>query len=199
MNIYFITSNKHKLAEAHAKFSTANIIIEHLELDYHELQADTNEEIMKFGVKWIIDTHRSDIDKPFFIEDSGLFVHALNGFPGVYSKYIFKTIGPQGIIELMLNNTELEARVAHFEACIGYFDPQKANETDQLLVFKGKCEGTLATELRGMQGFGFDPIFIPKGSDQTFAEMQTATKNLYSHRSIALDKLIEYIKKSQKP
>lgn len=197
MNINFITSNSHKLAEAQAKFEPEGIIIEHLEIEYPEIQADTNEEIMKYGINWIVENHITKTSKPFFIEDSGLFVHALNGFPGVYSKYVFKTLGPAGIVQLLSNNIELATRTAHFGACIGYFDPQQSNDVQQPLIFIGKCKGTISTELRGAHGFGFDPIFIPENTENTFAEMSIAHKNEYSHRSRALSSLLEYLKNTQ--
>lgn len=198
MNLYFITSNTHKFAEASKKLEPSGIEIEQLKLDYPEIQADTNEDIMSYGIEWIIEYYGSKINHPFIIEDAGLFVHSLNNFPGVYSKYVYKTIGPQGILDLLSEKRNDEDRVAHFEACLGYFDPSDSVQDNKPKIMKGICNGILSTTIRGSRGFGYDPIFIPVGADSTFGEMSIEDKNQYSHRSRVLDKLRDFLTEYEK-
>ena len=155
MKIYFITSNRHKLSEARTKLEPEGITVDQLKINYPEIQADTNEEIMEFGIEWINANYIAEIDRPFIIEDSGLFVHALSNFPGVYSKFIYFTIGPQGILELLSDRTKISDRGAHFEACIAYFSPELRSAGEPPLIFKCECQGTITPEIRGTNGFGF--------------------------------------------
>jgi len=118
-----------------------------------------------------------------FIEDSGLFVEDLNGFPGVYSSYVFKTIGWGGILKLLEGS---ENRKAYFESVVGL------KMGGEIKVFEGRVEGSIAMEARGDGGFGYDPVFIPRGSEETFAE-NPGLKNEVSHRRKALEKLDSYL------
>ena len=86
--IYFITGNKGKLEEAKKKFSTVDINVVQKDLGYPEIQAETLEDVAKFGVEHI----QKQFDRPFILEDAGLFIDALDGFPGVYSSYVFYSI-----------------------------------------------------------------------------------------------------------
>lgn len=173
--MYFITSNKHKYEEI--KRIIGNI--EMLNIPYPEIQANEIEEVVKFGVEYL----KEKVRKKFFIEDSGLFISALNGFPGVFSSYVFKTIGNEGILKLMHN---VENRDAKFVSVIGFYD-------GELHIFRGECNGRIANEIRGNKGFGYDPIFIPKGCNKTFGEMEREEKNKYSHRGKAVTKLKQFL------
>lgn len=159
------------------KFS---IQIEWLKMEYEESQGFELEEIAKKSAEILSKV----IKDPFFIEDSGLFIEALNGFPGPYSSYVFKTIGNKGILKLM---DGISNRKAYFKAVIAYFDGKT------IQTFDGIVEGEIATEIRGNKGFGFDPIFLY--GDQTFAEMGE-DKNLVSHRRRALEKFFKAVKKT---
>jgi len=198
MKLYFITSNTHKFSEAIKKLEPDGIEIEQLKLDYPEIQADTNEDIMSYGMEWIIEYYGDKIDQPFIIEDAGLFVHSLNNFPGVYSKFVYKTIGPQGILDLLAMKNNDEDRVAHFEACLGYYDPTDPDSNKKPKILKGICNGIIATKVRGTRGFGYDPIFMPVSTDSTFGEMSVEDKNQYSHRSRVLGKLRDYLTETGK-
>jgi XTP/dITP diphosphohydrolase len=121
------------------------------------------------------------------IEDAGLFVNALSDFPGVYSKFVFTSIGCEGVLRLLV---PCEDRSAHFEAVVAYCE--KGGEPQ---IFKGRVDGEIAGEPRGENGFGYDPIFIPEGEKRTFAEMKTQEKNQFSHRARALEKLAEFLSK----
>jgi XTP/dITP diphosphohydrolase len=179
MRLKFVTSNDNKYREASA-------IIPHLEwVDkaYTEIQADSLEEVVSHGVKELIDQGLED----FFIEDAGLFIHSLKGFPGVYSSYVNRTIGCEGILRLLGKQKEEEKkeekrREAEFRSVIGLY-------SGEITLLKGICKGEISTERKGEDGFGFDPIFIPDGASKTFAEMKIKGKNQYSHRARALEKL----------
>jgi len=182
VEIVFITSNKGKVEEAQKYFIPLGIKIIQQKIEYPEIQAGELEEVVKFGIKWLKDK----LDKPFFIDDSGLFINALNGFPGVYSKYVFKTLGNEGILKLM---NGVENRRACFKSVIGYYD-------GEIHIFKGVVDGTIAHKKRGNLGFGFDPIFIPEGFNKTFAEMTTEEKNKISHRGKALASFSKWLKEN---
>ena len=114
--------------------------------------------------------------KPIIVEDAGLFIKALNGFPGPFSNYVFKTIGINGILKLM---NGINLRDATFKSVMVYYDGRS------MLVSRGECKGFIAYCARGNKGFGFDPIFIPEGETRTFAEMEVYEKNRLSHRGKA--------------
>jgi len=176
-SMYFITTNPGKFNEVKRIANEHNIEINWLKLKYPELQGDDLVEIAKESAR-ILSTKIRD---KFFIEDSGLFIEALKGFPGPYSSYVFKTIGNKGILKLMEGQTN---RSAYFKAVVAYFDG------DKIHTFTGKVNGTISRELRGFGGFGFDPIFEYKG--RTFAEMGEE-KNKVSHRRIAFKKFFEWL------
>ncbi|WP_457548820.1 XTP/dITP diphosphatase [Archaeoglobus sp.] len=178
MNVYFVTSNEGKFREAKEIGKRYEVNVEWIRREYLEPQGKDLEEIAKISAKLLA----NEIDKPFFLEDSGLFIQALNGFPGPYSSYVFKTIGNEGILKLM---NGVEDRSAYFLAVIAFWDGEK------VLTFKGKVEGKIAKEMRGDKGFGFDPIFEYNG--KTFAEMGEE-KNEVSHRRRALESFFEYLK-----
>ena len=114
------------------------------------------------------------------VEDSGLFIEALGGFPGVYSAYVLRTLGPSRLLRLL----GVRERRAHFVTVFGY-----APSRGRVQLFRGEVHGRLADRPRGRHGFGFDPIFVPDGLDRTFAEMELAEKDRRSHRGRALEAL----------
>ncbi len=162
--VAFITHNRGKVEELRAKAAPFNIRVEHVDASYPELQADTLEEVALDALAFCC----TQFSPPFIIEDSGLFVEPLNGFPGPYSAYADRTIGTDGLLRLARAGA-----AARFESVIGcYYRGPK--------LFKGSVEGVI-TLPRGRGGFGFDPIFEYNG--RTFGEMTLAEKNAVSHRS----------------
>jgi XTP/dITP diphosphohydrolase len=180
--LYFITSNKGKFLEAKEKLRPLGFSVIQKNLGYPEIQAERLEDVALQGITHV----RMNFDEPFMLEDAGLFIEALHGFPGVYSKYVFFTIGLPGILRLL---SDIKDREAVFRSVIAYSEPGHKS-----IIFVGECSGTISTEQRGKNGFGYDPIFHPKGLGKTFGEMTTDEKNKYSHRSKALDKLILKLK-----
>lgn len=181
--IYFVTSNKGKQAEAKEKLSTISFDVIQHNIGYPEIQADTLEEVAFFGVEDI----QKRFNEPFFLEDAGLFVDCLKGFPGVYSSYVFRTICCKGILKLLDGEKN---RKATFSSVIAYKEPGK-----KPVFFVGECHGDISKKESGIHGFGFDPIFIPSGETRTFAQMEIKEKNLLSHRGKSLDKLADFFKK----
>ncbi|AGK61093.1 dITPase [Archaeoglobus sulfaticallidus PM70-1] len=173
----FITSNKGKFDEAYEIGKKYGFEIEWRKEKYEEFQGDSLEEIAYKSALALV----NKIKEPFFIEDSGLFINALNGFPGPYSSYVFKTIGNDGILRLMEG---VENRKAKFIAVIAYFDGSRVR------IFNGEVEGEISREKRGDKGFGYDPVFLY--GDKTFAELGEE-KNEVSHRRRALERFFESI------
>lgn len=127
--------------------------------------------------------------KNCFGEDTGLEVEALNGEPGVLSaRYAGDAKSPIKNIEKLLQNLEGSInRNAQFKTVISVIIDGKQ------YAFEGICKGHIIQTLRGTDGFGYDPIFVPEGSTKTFAEMTMEEKNVYSHRRKATDKLIAFL------
>ncbi len=122
-------------------------------------------------------------------DDSGLCVDALDGAPGLYSARYAPT--PQERIDKLLGNlNNVTNRKAKFVCAMTLVDSE-GNILNQEI---GECNGSIATSQAGVNGFGYDPIFVPNGYNITIAEMSEEKKNSISHRSVALNKMLEYIK-----
>jgi len=182
--LYFITSNKGKVLEAKTKFSDLNINIVQKNLGYPEIQADSLEDVALYGVECV----QKKFKQPFILEDAGLFIDALNGFPGVYSAYVFYKIGCPGILTL-LEKVDDNKRKATFRSVYAYSEPGK-----KPILFIGECQGMISKKILGEHGFGYDPIFIPDGKNKTFGQMDTKEKNLISHRGKSIEKLKDMLK-----
>jgi XTP/dITP diphosphohydrolase len=186
--IFFVTGNTHKFNEGLEIFSKERLRynLKQKDIKTIEIQAMSLGDIASFKLNSV----KHKINTSFFIEDAGFFVDIpLGGFPGVYSSYVLKTIGNEGILKLI---DEFNKSKAHFSAIISlYFKP-----LDKVLFFDGNITGRISETIRGEGGFGFDPIFIPDSiPDKTFAEITTHQKNQISHRGQAMKKLILFLKK----
>jgi len=125
-----------------------------------------------------------------FSEDTGLEVTSLNGEPGVLSaRYAGEEKSfEKNIDKLLVNLGTTTDRSARFRTVISLIWAGKE------YLFEGICEGTITTERHGGNGFGYDPVFLPSGTNRTFAEMSLDEKNQVSHRKKAADKLVEFLK-----
>lgn len=157
--------------------------LEHIKTTYPEIQAETLEDTIRPGLEWLMQRHVV----PLMIDDSGLFVEALKGFPGVYSSYVFKTIGCDGILKLMEGVKERSAR---FECCVGFVVPGGEPH-----ISKGVAKGHISTAKAGTGGFGYDPIFVPEGHTRTYAQFEVLEKNSISHRGRAIARFLEELPK----
>jgi len=186
--IFFATNNIHKFNEAREVLSPYKIAVGMLRVKTVEIQSESLEEIAKTSALYAFEK----CGLPIIVEDAGLFVDALNGFPGPYSSYVYKTIGNNGLLKLMDN---VKNRKAKFQSVVAYF----SEELKSPLCFKGEILGEITKEVRqGRSGFGFDPIFKPAESDKTFAEMGLIEKNKCSHRARAFQKFAEWYKNREK-
>jgi non-canonical purine NTP pyrophosphatase (RdgB/HAM1 family) len=177
MDIYFITSNKGKLEEVRA---ITGMDIRSKSIEIEEIQDVSVENVVKDkAVKAY-----SKIHKPVIVEDTGLYIKALNGFPGALVKWLVGAIGPKGICRIIgkYNN-----RSAYAETRIAFYDGKT------LKTFSGRIYGRISGSPIGANGFGWDPIFIPSGQRKTFAQMGASEKNEISHRRKAALKLKEFL------
>jgi len=187
-NLYFVTGNIHKFNEVLEIFNKSNLTqkcsLFQSQIEPIEIQSKSLKEIAKYKVESVL----NKLNASFFVEDAGFFIdEPLRGFPGVYSAYVLKTIGNEGILKMVENKSE---SIAHFESVIAlYF-----KSTDEIKFFEGMVDGKIAEKMRGNYGFGFDPIFIPnKFPNKTFSEISREDKNKISHRSQAFTKLANFL------
>jgi len=179
--VYFATGNPSKFKEASLIASQYGIPLRRLIVPKKEIQSRDLGEIASFAASEAAKTNQRDV----VAEDSGFFVNALMGFPGPYSAYVFETIGLDGILKLMKN---ARSRNASFRAAVAYSRPGRRTK-----VFAGRTDGKVASKPAGSQGFGYDPIFIPKSGDgRTFAQMTPSEKNSFSHRARAFQKFFRW-------
>ena len=178
----FVTSNIHKYHEIQGIFAQHSPIkLKLQQTSLLEIQSVDLEKIATFSLKQC--NHKFD-NNPIFVEDSGLFIHILNGFPGPYSAYVFDTLGLRGIINLMRN---IEDRKAYFQSTIAL----KIN--NQVEIFTERVKGRISLKISDT-GWGYDPIFIPNSDGSlTFGELGEK-KNYHSHRYLATLRLIDFLK-----
>lgn len=184
--IFFVTSNQHKFSEAERILKAKGINIAHHPERVEEVRAEDCATVAREAAVCAYEK----LKKPLFVEDSGLFIDALNGFPGVYSAFAFKRIGNEGLLKLMKGKEEKE-RSAKFVSCVAFAGEGKVK------VFSGECLGSIAEEMKGKEGFGFDPVFIPERSGKTFAQ-DVELKEKVSHRKMALMKFAKWLKKESR-
>ncbi len=124
-----------------------------------------------------------------FADDTGLEVNALNGAPGVYSaRYAGEQRDSNDNMSKLLNELQTQNdRTAQFKTVVAL------HLQDELKTFTGICEGTITKEKKGNKGFGYDPIFQPKGYTETFAEMDLELKNTIGHRGKAVKRLVDFL------
>ena len=174
MKVYFATTNRKKFEEAFKVAGKFKIRLEIARVNAVEPQGELNEIALSKALQAF-----EKVKKPVVVEDSGLFIRALKGFPGPYSSFVYRTIGCEGILKLMRG---LRERKAEFRCAAVYYDGAHKIEVLE------SVEGRIAEKVRGKGGFGFDPIFIPEGFSKTFAEAPEI-KVKVSHRTRALERL----------
>ena len=207
MTIWFMTSNEGKVAEAKDHFSQYGIEVKQFEFEAIEPQTDDLEIVAISKIEQAIPSLPNENDM-ILVEDAGLFVNALEGFPGVYSSYALNTIGCGGVLKLLdhLKSDDLvmdaRLRSAEFRAVAVLY------HNGITTVAEGVCPGRIAHAMAEGEGFGFDPIFIPNDLDEdgepvdtgemghisthgkTFGQIEMSEKQQYSHRRRAISNLI---------
>jgi len=182
--ILFATSNGGKLDEARKILLPFGLSVEQYDGKGVEIQADTTGEVASHASRGAAIT----AGRPVLVEDAGLYVESLRGFPGPYSAHAFKTIGVVGVIALLKSSPTRRAdRAARFVSSVSYCEPRREPR-----LFEGSVRGAIAPSPRGKRGFGFDPIFVPEGLTRTFGEMTLEEKSAVSHRAVALRKFAKW-------
>lgn len=177
MALVFITGNQHK-----ADYLSQNLglPVEHQKVDLEEIQSLDLAAVVEHKARGAY----APVGRPVLIEDISLVFHAMNGLPGPLIKWFMVTLGNAGVAELA---GRLDTRDATVTVLYGLYDGQT------LHTFAGQAHGHIAPEPRGKDGFGFQDIFIPNGSEKTFAEMTDEEMQPYYHRPKALKKLRAYL------
>lgn len=178
--IHFATSNESKFGEASSILAEYDVSLRMSSFKVEEVQHRDLKVIARKALMRIL----IEVALPVMVDDSGLFIDSLNGFPGVFSSYVFKTLGNEGILRLMRGETN---RRATFRCAIAFGSPRNRPR-----VFTGKAVGEISHYAKGSHGFGFDPIFLAHGEQRTFAEMLSHEKNRISHRARALREFAEW-------
>lgn len=175
--IFVATGNKGKVGEISDILS---IPLEIADIEIDEVQSMDLEHVAKKKVEAAFKI----LKKPVIVDDVGVFIDALNQFPGPFVKYMHNLLGNKKILELLKNEKNRKVIV---QSAIAYHDGKKIH------TFIGTVNGTLSLKEKGTEGWGFDPIVIPDGEKETFAQMGPKKKNLISHRAKALQKFKKFI------
>ena len=192
MRVLFVTGNQNKLAEAYDILSPLGFYVEQLFIrgkvpDLVEPQAEQIEEIAKYKLEQAVSlTMGTEFEnEALLVEDSGLFIDSLSGFPGPYSSFVQETIGLSGVLSLMSGETD---RGAEFRAVAA------VSFQGNILTSTGICRGVISENISGDFGFGFDPIFIPdEANGRTCAQLSSHEKSTISHRGFALKGVSELL------
>jgi XTP/dITP diphosphohydrolase len=184
----FATNNAHKLEEIQAILGDSFELLSLKDIHCNEELPETGNTLEANSLqkaKYLYDNYQVDC----FADDTGLEVHSLRGEPGVYSaRYAGEQRSHADNVNLLLKNlVNKPDRSARFRTVITLI--QNGNITQ----FEGIVNGQIIETLRGTEGFGYDPIFIPEGYDRTFAEMSILEKGQISHRGRAFQKLVEFL------
>lgn len=170
-DLYFLSSNVDKYKEMRVALRRRGILLRFRKRRLSEVQSDSLNYIALEKCK----TAFKIASKPVIVEDDGLFIQGLGGFPGPYSSYIFKTIGNRGILKLLSGSSN---RSALFKSVLVYTDGETTRR------FVGKIIGRISLKATGI-GWGYDPIFIPSGENKTFGILGEE-KTSISHRAQAV-------------
>lgn len=175
--IYFATGNPNKAREAEA---ILGVNVQFADIEFEEVQSMDLDHVTR---KKAEEAYRI-LQKPVLVDDVGFEVEAWNGFPGPLVKYLFSSMGNEGFLRMMEHETNRSVKV---QSMIGYHDGNVVH------TFLGEFTGTVTSEERGNDGWGFDPVIIPEGEELTLAELGFDHKNHNSHRAISLQKLKEFL------
>lgn len=193
MKIVFATNNSHKLEEIRQILGKSIEVLSLADINCHEdipETAPTIEGNAMMKARYVYDKY----DTPCFADDTGLEVEALDGAPGVYSARYAGGEGHDSEANMRKLLHELEGkenRHAQFRTVIALIEQKDRKPVAH--TFEGKIEGHISNEKRGTSGFGYDPIFVPEGYEQSFAELGNEIKNKISHRARAVARLAEYL------
>ena len=177
-----VTGNLHKLEEARRLLTGHVGVLEHAELDLPEPQS--------LDLRAVLEAKGDEawrrLQRPLVVEETGLELPALNGFPGPLVKWMLQAVGPEGIARtaLALGDSRATARCA-----LLYRDEQR------VVIAEGATSGTLVLPARGSAGFGWDPVFQPDHSEQTYGELPAGEKDRVGHRGRAWAELLNLLER----
>jgi XTP/dITP diphosphohydrolase len=174
-DIFFASSNKNKYAEAREILEDFGVKLTFLKCKLEEIQSDSLENIAMHKALQAF----SICSQPVIVEDDGLFIDSLNGFPGPYSSFVLETIGNKGILKLLSKQ-----RSANFRSVIAFCE-----KIDKVSLFDANVRGKISRKEQGRR-WGFDPIFIPHGKNKTYSLLDD--KNKISHRYVSLEKFANW-------
>ncbi|WP_036879394.1 non-canonical purine NTP diphosphatase [Xylanibacter oryzae] len=196
MKIVFATNNNNKLREIREilgnKYEIVSLKDIGCDVDIPET-SDTLEGNALIKAKYVYDNYHMNV----FADDTGLEVEALNGAPGVYSARYAGGDGHDSdanMAKLLMKLGENNNRNARFRTVIALILNKEGSEKPEIHEFEGIVEGSILKEKSGNTGFGYDPLFVPKGYNESFAQLGEEIKNKISHRAIAVGKLSEFLK-----
>ena len=188
--LLFFSNNKNKIIEIKKIFKKANLTLLSLgDVDINN-EPKENGQTFEENAKIKSDYGLKKTGIPCFADDSGICIESLNWRPGIYSKrFINNFKNKQDCFNHIINKTKGNRKKgAYFKTSISL-----TIHKDQNIVFNGKVDGEISNRIIGNNGFGYDPIFVPKYFKKTLAELSTKEKNQISHRSIAVTKLINFL------
>ena len=197
MRIVFATNNAHKLEEIRAILGHSHDILSLNDIQCHAdipETADTLEGNALQKARYVWDHYHLSV----FADDTGLEVNALGGAPGVYSARYAGGAGHDSEANMAKLLREMHGhtdRTARFRTVIALILADGSDKGFSEHLFEGKVEGRIATERQGSEGFGYDPLFVPDGYGESFAQLGTAVKNCLSHRARAVARLTDFLSK----
>lgn len=188
MKLLFASSNKNKIKEIKELLPVQFELISLADIDFNEEIPETADTIEGNAIQKALFL-KDKLNIACFADDTGLIIPSLNCEPGVYSaRYAGEHKNPEDNMNLVLEKLASKSdRSAHFKTVIALW----LNE--ELHLFEGRVDGEIISIRRGGEGFGYDPIFVPEGSNLTFAEMGSEEKNGMSHRGRALKGMLEFL------
>lgn len=190
IHLVFATNNQNKLKEVQALIPQSIKLLSLKDIGCFEDIPETQNTIEGNAVQKA-EYVKNNYDYDCFADDTGLEVEALNGEPGVFSaRYAGSQRDATDNMNLLLQNLKSKSnRDAQFKTVIAL------HLNGKLSTFEGICKGEITTSKSGDKGFGYDPIFKPKGYEHTFAEMDLSLKNQIGHRGKATKQLVEFLSK----
>ncbi len=183
--VYFATSNDSKFAEASFVLRDYGVRLGRLRGKGVEQQSDDVAAVASAAASGLA----VGGGRRFFVEDTGLFVRSLGGFPGAYAAFVNRTVGPEGLLKLLSGSSN---RSAEFVSAVAFVEDSRTPR-----LFMGRLRGSISNRPRGSHGFGFDPVFVPAGLRRTMAELSLEEKCAVSHRAKALKAMGQWLVSSK--
>lgn len=189
MKLVFATNNLNKLKEVQEMLSNSIELLSLKDINCFD-EVDETESTLEGNAKLKADYITKNFGYNCFADDTGLEVDSLNGKPGVYSaRFAGEPSSSEKNMQKLLSELENKTnRKAQFRTAICL------NLNDKQFLFEGTCKGEILNKKQGEKGFGYDPIFKPHGFNQSFAQMTSVAKNEISHRGLAIQKLVNFLK-----